>query len=37
MAIQLQKAQRRAAYLKMGIAGPAGSGKTLSALLLGYG
>jgi len=28
MAIQLQKAQRRAAYLKLGVAGPAGSGKT---------
>ena len=37
MAIQIKKAQRSLAKLKIGISGPSGSGKTLSSLLLGYG
>lgn len=37
MAIQIKKAQRSLAKLKIGISGASGSGKTLSSLLLGYG
>lgn len=37
MAIQIRKAQRSLAKLKIGLAGSSGSGKTLSSLLLGYG
>lgn len=37
MAIQLQKAKRIQAKLKIAIGGASGSGKTLSALLLAYG
>lgn len=37
MAIQIRKAQRSLAKLKIGVSGPSGSGKTLSSLLLGYG
>ena len=37
MAIQIRKAQRSLAKLKIGISGPSGSGKTLGSLLLGYG
>ena len=36
-AIQLKKAQRSKAYLKLGMSGASGSGKTLGALLLAYG
>ncbi|MBA3673811.1 MAG: AAA family ATPase [Chitinophagaceae bacterium] len=35
--MQLQKAERNRAKIKMAIQGPSGSGKTYSALLLGYG
>lgn len=35
--MQLQKAQRKQAVIKMGLQGPSGSGKTYSALLLAYG
>jgi hypothetical protein len=37
MAIQLKKAQRKKAYLKLGISAPSGGGKTLGALLIAYG
>lgn len=37
MAMQLKKAQRSKAYLKLGISAPSGGGKTLGALLIGYG
>jgi len=37
MALQLKKAHRGKAYLKLGIAAPSGGGKTLGALLIGYG
>jgi hypothetical protein len=37
MPLQLTKAQRKKAYLKLGMSAPSGGGKTLSALLLGYG
>jgi len=37
MAIELKKAQRKRAKLKLGIAGGSGSGKTLGALLVAYG
>jgi|WetSurSiteA1Bulk_404760.scaffolds.fasta_scaffold00445_6 hypothetical protein len=37
MALQLKKAQRSQAYIKVGISAPSGGGKTVSALLLGYG
>jgi hypothetical protein len=37
MALQLIKAQRSKAYLKLGISAPSGAGKTLSAILLAYG
>ena len=33
----MRKAQRRKAKLRLGLSGPAGSGKTLGALLLAYG
>ncbi len=33
MAIQIRKAQRSMAKLKLGVSGPSGSGKTLSSLL----
>jgi len=35
--LQLKKAQRSKAFLKLGISAPSGGGKTLGALLLGYG
>lgn len=35
--MQLQKAERKKAWIKMGIQGPSGSGKTYSALLLAFG
>lgn len=37
MVLQLKKAHRGKAYLKLGIAAPSGGGKTLSALLIAYG
>lgn len=37
MALQLKQAQRKKAYLKLGISAPSGGGKTLGALLIGYG
>lgn len=33
----MRKAQRRKAKLRLGLSGPAGSGKTMGALLVGYG
>jgi hypothetical protein len=35
--MELRKAERRQAKIKMGLQGPAGSGKTMSALLLAFG
>ena len=35
--MELQKAERKQAVIKMGLQGPSGSGKTYSALLLAYG
>ncbi len=35
--MQLQKAERKRAHIKMGLQGPSGSGKTYSALLLAFG
>jgi hypothetical protein len=35
--LQLQKAQRSKAYLKLGMSAPSGGGKTLGALLIAYG
>lgn len=35
--LQLRKAQRNKAYLKLGLAAPSGAGKTLGALLIAYG
>lgn len=37
MAIQIRKAQRRKAKLRMALLGPSGSGKTMSALKLAFG
>lgn len=37
MAIQIQKAQRKQAKLRIGLSGPSGSGKTYSALLVARG
>lgn len=37
MALQLKKAQRSKAYLKLGISAPSGGGKTLGSLLIAYG
>lgn len=37
MALEFRKAKREQARIKISIAGPAGSGKTMSSLLLGYG
>lgn len=37
MAIQFQRAQRKKAKLRLALAGPAGSGKTYSALLIAFG
>lgn len=37
MALELKKAQRSKAYLKLGLAAPSGGGKTLGALLIAYG
>jgi len=37
MALELKKAQRSRAFLKLGIAAPSGGGKTLGALLIAYG
>lgn len=37
MALQLRKASRQRARLKIGMSGPSGSGKTLGSLLLAYG
>lgn len=37
MGLQLKKAQRSKAYLKLGIASPSGGGKTLGALLIAFG
>ena len=37
MAFQLQTAKRSAAKLKLAIAGPSGSSKTMSSLPLAYG
>ena len=35
--MQLQKAERKKAWIKVGIQGPSGSGKTFSSLLLAFG
>lgn len=35
--MEIQKAQRRQAVIKMGLQGPSGSGKTYSGLFLAYG
>ena len=35
--MELRKAERQQAKIKMGIQGPSGSGKTYSALLLAFG
>ncbi|NDE11253.1 MAG: AAA family ATPase, partial [Chitinophagia bacterium] len=35
--MNIQKASRKRAKIKMGLQGPSGSGKTYSALLLAYG
>jgi len=37
MPLQLTKAQRKMAYLKLGMSAPSGGGKTLSSILLAYG
>lgn len=37
MTLQLVKAKRKSAYLRLGISAPSGGGKTLSAILLAYG
>lgn len=37
MGLQLKQAQRKKAYLKLGISAPSGGGKTLGALLIAYG
>lgn len=37
MALQLKKAQRSKAYLKLGMSAPSGGGKTLGSLLIAYG
>ncbi len=37
MALELKRAQRSKAYLKLGISAPSGGGKTLGALLVAYG
>lgn len=37
MALELRKAQRSKAYLKLGMSAPSGGGKTLGALLIAYG
>jgi hypothetical protein len=37
MSLQLTKARRSKAYLKLGMSAPSGAGKTLSSILLGYG
>jgi len=37
MDTQFHKAQRKKGKLRLGIAGPAGSGKTYSALLIAFG
>lgn len=37
MALTFKKAQREQVRIKVGIAGPAGSGKTMSSLLMAYG
>lgn len=37
MALELRKAQRNQAYLKLGISAPSGGGKTVGALLIAYG
>ena len=37
MVLELKKAQRSKAFLKLGMAAPSGGGKTLGALLIGYG
>ena len=37
MALELKKAQRSKAYLKLGLAAPSGGGKTAGALLIAYG
>jgi hypothetical protein len=37
MALQLKKAERKKAKLKLGMSAPSGGGKTLGALLIGFG
>lgn len=37
MAMEIRKARRSLAKIKLGVAGSSGSGKTLSSLLMGYG
>ena len=37
MGLQLNKARRAKAYLKLGLAAPSGGGKTLGALIIAYG
>lgn len=37
MALELKRAQRKKAYLRLGLAAPSGGGKTLGALLVAYG
>jgi hypothetical protein len=37
MDLQLKKAQRSKAFLKLGLSSPSGGGKTLGALMIGIG
>lgn len=37
MALEFKKAERKQVRIKVGLAGPAGSGKTMSSLLMAYG
>lgn len=37
MAMEVKKAKRSMAKIKLGIAGASGSGKTLGSLLIGFG
>lgn len=37
MALEFRKAQKKKSRLRLGISGPAGAGKTMSALLIAYG
>ena len=37
MILERRRAERKKAKLRLGLSGPAGSGKTLSSLLIAYG